>query len=82
MQTEAEKSYIDLVNELVKAEQGAIQEQAPTTTTSTFQDITVTMEFGNVCKITLNRPAKYNAITVKVNRVFIFLKKLFKKKKV
>ena len=59
-----------MVNDLVKAE-GVTASSEPSGNTGsdlkTFQDISVAIEYGNVYKITLNRPAKYNAITVKVS---------------
>lgn len=68
-QTDAEKKYIDIVNDLVKQEPQA----APVDSSSSagsfptrFQDISASVEYNNVYKIVLNRPAKYNAITKKM----------------
>jgi acyl-CoA-binding protein len=65
---EAEKKYIELINELVKAEPQPAATQAGNAGDfpSKFQDITASVEYNNVYKIVLNRPNKLNAITVKV----------------
>jgi 1,4-dihydroxy-2-naphthoyl-CoA synthase len=56
-----------MVQDLLKAEQGTTNNESNVSSNSNnFQDISVSLEYGNVYKITLNRPAKYNAITVKV----------------
>ena len=68
-QTDAEKKYIETVNELVKSEPASADTSSQSsgeTFPKKFQDIIATVEFGNVYKIALNRPAKYNAITVKM----------------
>ena len=61
-------TYINLVHDLLMKEQPVgNSESTKNSEISSFQDITVSIEYGNVYKITLNRPAKYNAITVKVS---------------
>ena len=70
LKIEAEKVYINMVNDLLKAEKTTDNNESNsinnTVDEKKFQDIAVSVEYGNVYKITLNRPAKYNAITVKV----------------
>lgn len=61
-------TYIKMVQDLLMKEQVVgNSESTKNSDISSFQDITVSIEYGNVYKITLNRPAKYNAITVKVS---------------
>lgn len=61
-------TYIKMVQDLLMKEQVVgNSESTKNSEISSFQDITVSIEYGNVYKITLNRPAKYNAITVKVS---------------
>ena len=64
LKTEAEKKYIQLIDELVKADQGPEAEAQPA---GKFENIITSIEYNSVYKIVLNRPAKYNAITVKVS---------------
>ena len=59
-----------MVQDLLKAEQGTTSESNTNSETKAFQDIAVSIEYGNVYKITLNRPTKYNAITVKVRIIY------------
>ncbi len=55
---------------LIKEQAVGNNESTKNSETSSFQDIAVSIEYGNVYKITLNRPAKYNAITVKVSLAY------------
>ena len=63
--SDAEKEYINIVNELAKKE-------APEPTASSeeskskFECILTSIENENIYKITLNRPAKLNALTVQM----------------
>ena len=63
--TDAEKDYIKLINDLVKNDP-APEPATPSSGGKTFTGITTSIEYSSVYKITLNRPAKYNAINVKV----------------
>lgn len=60
-QLEAEKEYINLINQLISAEKAS--EPA---TTGQFKQILTTVEYGNIYKIVMNRPTKYNAINVEM----------------
>ncbi|CAF0818143.1 unnamed protein product [Brachionus calyciflorus] len=62
--TEAEKEYINLINELLKNQQ--VENSSVNTEPTKFQDIKTSIEFNNVYKIVLNRPSKLNAITIKM----------------
>ena len=64
---DAQKNYIQLVNELVAAEGGSGPVAAETTvpSDSRFKDIVVTTS-NNICTIRLNRPQKKNALTREV----------------
>lgn len=69
-QSDAEKEYIKLVDELSKAEK-PVQEtsnsgQASSSSSKKFKEILVSVEYGSVYKIVLNRPSKLNAITFSV----------------
>lgn len=69
--TEAEKNYIQLVNELAKNEKPQ-ETVAPSTgvgktSAQKYQDILTSVEYGTVFKIVLNRPNKLNALTFKVH---------------
>jgi peroxisomal 3,2-trans-enoyl-CoA isomerase len=63
-QADAEKQYIDIVNELARKEAPAQEETK--SETSKFECILTSVEHGNIYKITLNRPAKLNALTVQM----------------
>jgi len=68
-QADAEKQYISIVNELAQKEAPAA---APnTSSTSKFESILVSVECDNIYKITLNRPAKFNALTVQTYKELI-----------
>ena len=57
-----------MVNELAKSEAPAQEDAASgAQTPKKYQDILVSVEYGNVYKIVLNRPSKLNAITFKVH---------------
>ena len=74
-QAEAEKEYISIVNELARKEAPPSPPQNSSTNSSKFESIIVTTEYNNICKITLNRPAKFNALTVQtVNKINFFLR--------
>jgi hypothetical protein len=60
-QEEAEKSYIDFVNELSKD-----VAPEPVVQNTKFTEILTTVEYGNIYKIVLNRPNKRNALNLKV----------------
>ena len=62
-QSEAEKAYIDLINELVGAQKA---EEPVAATTGKFKQILTSIEFGNIYKIVMNRPTKFNAINVEM----------------
>lgn len=59
---DAEKQYIDLINELIGKEKPAAQSDRQSNS-STYKEIITSIEHNNVYKIVLNRPKKYNAIT-------------------
>lgn len=61
-QTEAEKIYIDTINELVKNEAPEVSED-PSSQTQ-FKNILVSVEYNSIYKIVLNRPTKLNAINI------------------
>jgi len=63
-QAEAEKQYISIVNDLAMKEAPASPPTNASSNSSKFESIIVTTECENICKITLNRPAKFNALTV------------------
>lgn len=60
-QQEAEKAYIDLINELTSA-----QKAAEPVATGQFKQILTSVEYGNIYKIVMNRPTKYNAINIEM----------------
>lgn len=60
-QEEAEKEYIGLINDLVKNQEPEV-EAAP----GEYKHLLATVEYGNIYKIVLNRPTKYNAINVEM----------------
>uniref|UniRef100_A0A0N5CBS8 ACB domain-containing protein n=1 Tax=Strongyloides papillosus TaxID=174720 RepID=A0A0N5CBS8_STREA len=61
---EAEKKYVDLVNSLLKEEEKVSNESTTSSSSSiNVPGIDITKE-GKVYKITINRPKKYNAITM------------------
>jgi hypothetical protein len=69
LKAEAEKQYINIVNELVKSEKPVEESQnsnSGSSFPSQFEDINASIVNNKVYKIVLNRPNKLNAITVKV----------------
>lgn len=70
-QAEAEKQYISIVNDLAMKEAPASPPTNASSNSSKFESIIVTTECENICKITLNRPAKFNALTVQTYRELI-----------
>ena len=56
---------IKKINNLAKNEPEDQQNPVQSTSTKAFQDISTSIEYNNVYKIVLNRPAKFNAITIK-----------------
>lgn len=70
---EAKEKYIDLVNKLLKAENIHLNEKEQTELepmqeiftkeNNKYKEIITSIEFGNVFKITLNRPNKFNAFS-------------------
>ena len=64
-QDDAQKGYIQLVNELVAAEGGSSPAAESTASSDNFKDIVVT-KTNNICTIRLNRPRKKNALTREV----------------
>ena len=69
---DAEKQYIDFINELCKSE--VVQEPA---TNLKFKEILTSIEYGNIYKIVLNRPNKRNALNLQVCLVQSHFKLLF-----
>lgn len=67
-QAEAEQKYIELIEELSKNEPEPKQKEQQKGEKKTFKDISTSIEYGNVYKIVMNRPAKYNAITLTMYR--------------
>jgi len=67
-QAEAEQKYIELIKELSKSEPEPKQKEQQKGGKKTFKDISTSIEYGNVYKIVMNRPAKYNAITLTMYR--------------
>ena len=75
---EAKEKYIDLVNKLLKAENIHLNEKEQTELepmqetftkeNNKYREIITSIEFGNVFKITLNRPNKFNAFSKEVNK--------------
>ena len=75
---EAKEKYIDLVNKLLKAENIHLNEKEQTELepmqktftkeNNKYKEIITSIEFGNVFKITLNRPNKFNAFSKEVNK--------------
>lgn len=63
-QADAEKEYINIINGMLAAEGPA--DASTSTETSKYTEILASVECGNILKITLNRPAKFNAITIKM----------------
>lgn len=76
---EAKEKYIDLVNKLLKAENIHLNEKEQTELepmqeiftkeNNKYKEIITSIEFGNVFKITLNRPNKFNAFSKEVNKI-------------
>ena len=64
-QEEAEKQYIDYVNELSKSSN---EQDAVPASSSKFKEILTSVEYGNIYKIVLNRPKKRNAITLQAHK--------------
>uniref|UniRef100_A0A0K0EY95 Enoyl-CoA delta isomerase 2, mitochondrial (inferred by orthology to a human protein) n=1 Tax=Strongyloides venezuelensis TaxID=75913 RepID=A0A0K0EY95_STRVS len=60
---EAEKKYVDLVNNLLKEEEKINSESTTSSSSINVPGIDITKE-GKVYKITMNRPKKYNALTL------------------
>lgn len=67
-QADAEKQYIQLIDQLVKEDQGGQEasDAQPAAAAGKFENIITSIEYNSIYKIVLNRPAKYNAITVKM----------------
>jgi hypothetical protein len=69
---EAEKKYIEYVNELLKKE----NKELVSNSKQMFQDIQVSILYGNVYKILLNRPGKLNSLSENVcclNYLYIYI---------
>uniref|UniRef100_A0A0N5C359 ACB domain-containing protein n=1 Tax=Strongyloides papillosus TaxID=174720 RepID=A0A0N5C359_STREA len=63
---EAEKKYVDLVNSLLKEEEKVSNDSTTSSSSSiNVPGIDITKE-GKVYKITMNRPKKYNALTLEM----------------
>ena len=66
-QSEAEKSYIELINGLLKEQNVTVETtKSDENKSSKYQTILTSIEHGNIYKITLNRPEKLNAISIQV----------------
>jgi len=63
-QDEAKAEYVKIVEDLLKAEGGAVEEET-SSTTSEYKNLIVTQQ-DNYTKIILNRPTRKNAITVEM----------------
>ena len=69
MKADAEKQYIQLIDKLAQ-DQGSATE-ASAQPSGKFENIITSIEYNSIYKIVLNRPAKYNAITVSVRLEFV-----------
>jgi hypothetical protein len=74
IKSDAEKQYINLINELVGKEEVENQTTASQSNSpeKTYKDIATSIEHETIYKIVLNRPKKLNAITVVVIRIYLY----------
>lgn len=64
-QSDAEKEYINIVNDLAGKE-APVEAPSSDADRPKFECIIASVECGNIYKIVLNRPAKLNALTVQM----------------
>lgn len=72
LQDEAKLKYVNIVEELLKAEGGEITEEVNESSDSKYNNLVVTRQ-DNYTKILLNRPTRKNAITVEVRKKYIYI---------